>query len=436
PATIFRNVHKLPPATILTAHAGEEPRLAQYWHLDRLAARTPEPIDAVTAADQLDHLLRDSIAKRMIADVPLGAFLSGGVDSSTVVALMQAQSSRPVKTFTIGFDDPAFDEAAHAKAVAQHLGTDHTEITLKADTALDLVARIPDWFDEPLADSSQLPAFLVSEATRLHVTVALSGDGGDELFGGYPKYRHLANLWRRAGSMPLAIRRFGGCALRTIPEQFWRLASADPRIGEKMRRLTRALAAQDIDAAALAIDTVGFATALVPEAKRTLLPRHLAPASLDDLVSRLQLNDTSGYLPDDILTKVDRCSMAVSLEAREPLLDHRVVEYVWSLPPALRRGEPRPKELLRQVLGRYVPDALTDRPKRGFSVPLDTWLCGPLKSWAEDLLSERALGDSGLLDVTRIRRAWQRQQDGIERNGTGLWNVLMLQAWMRRWMPA
>lgn len=436
PATIFRDVHKLPPATILTARAGEEPRLAPYWHLDKLAARAPEPVDAGAARDHLDQLLRDSIAKRMIADVPLGAFLSGGVDSSTVVALMQAQSSRPVKTFTIGFDDPAFDEAAHAKAVAQHLGTDHTEITLRADTALDLVTRIPDWFDEPFADSSQLPAYLVSEATRRHVTVALSGDGGDELFGGYPKYRHLSALWQRAGSMPHMLRQVGGCALGAIPERFWRLASADPRIGEKMRRLGHALAAQDADAAALGIDTVGFAAPLVPKAARTLLPRRLAPARLDDLVSRLQLNDTSGYLPDDILTKVDRCSMAVSLEAREPLLDHRVVEYVWTLPPGLRRGEPRPKELLRQVLSRYVPDALTDRPKRGFSVPLDTWLRGPLKPWAEDLLSERALGDSGLLDVARIRRAWRRQQDGIERNGTGLWNVLMLQAWMRRWMPA
>lgn len=320
--------------------------------------------------------------------------------------------------------------------MAQHLGTDHTEITLRADTALDLVTRIPDWFDEPFADSSQLPAYLVSEATRRHVTVALSGDGGDELFGGYPKYRHLPALWQRAGSMPHMLRQVGGCALGAIPERFWRLASADPRIGEKMRRLGHALAAQDADAAALGIDTVGFAAPLVPKAARTLLPRRLAPARLDDLVSRLQLNDTSGYLPDDILTKVDRCSMAVSLEAREPLLDHRVVEYVWTLPPGLRRGEPRPKELLRQVLSRYVPDALTDRPKRGFSVPLDTWLRGPLKPWAEDLLSERALGDSGLLDVARIRRAWRRQQDGIERNGTGLWNVLMLQAWMRRWMPA
>lgn len=436
PATIFRNVHKLPPATILTARAGEEPHLEQYWHLDRLAARAPEPIDATAAAEQLDLLLRDSIAKRMIADVPLGAFLSGGVDSSTVVALMQTQSSRPVKTFTIGFDDPAFDEATHAKAVAQHLGTDHTEITLRADTALDLVARIPDWFDEPFADSSQLPAYLVSEATRKHVTVALSGDGGDELFGGYPKYRHLSTLWRRAGGMPHRLRQLGGCATAAMPEWFWRLANADPRIGEKMRRLAHALAARDIDAAALAIDTVGFAAPLVPEARRTLVPRRLAPASLDNMVSRLQLNDTSGYLPDDILTKVDRCSMAVSLEAREPLLDHRIVDYVWTLPPALRHGEHRPKELLRRVLSRYVPDALTNRPKRGFSVPLDAWLRGPLKPWADDLLSTHALGESGLLDVARIRRTWQRHQSDAERNGTGLWNVLMLQAWIRRWMPA
>ena len=434
PATIFRDVFKLPPAAILTARAGEEPSLARYWTLETRSAHESAAPDRAEAADHLDHLLRDSIARRMIADVPLGAFLSGGIDSSTVVALMQAQSTRPVKTFTIGFDDHAFNEAAHARAVAEHLGTDHTEIVLEAETALDLVTRIPEWFDEPFADSSQLPAYLVSQATRRHVTVALSGDGGDELFGGYPKYRALASLWRRAGAIPQGLRRLGGCAVATTPERLWRLMSGDPRIGEKARRLAHALGAADSDAAALAIDMVGFAEPLVPGASRTLQPARPAPTDLRDLVSRMQFNDTGSYLPDDILTKVDRCSMAVSLEAREPLLDHRVVEYVWSLPPALRRSGPRPKELLRQVLGRYVPDALTDRPKRGFSVPLDAWLRGPLKPWADDLLSEQSLAASGLLDVARIRRLWRRHQDDIERNGTGLWNVLMLQAWMGRWM--
>src|SRR5690606_25067864 len=204
--------------------------------------------------------------------------------------------------------------------------------------------------------------------------------------------------------------------------------------GEKARRLAQALGAANANTAALAIDTVGFSEPLVPGAKRTLLPTGLAPVDLPDLISHMQLNDTGSYLPDDILTKVDRCSMAVSLEAREPLLDHRVVEYAWSLPPSLRHGEPRPKELLRQVLRRYVPDTLTNRPKRGFSVPLDAWLRGPLKPWADDLLSETSLADGQLLNVTRIRHLWQRHQDDIERNGTGLWNVLMLQAWTRRWM--
>ena len=434
PATIFRGVFKLPPATILTARAGEEPSLARYWALDAIIAREAAAINPAEAADRLDHLLRDAIAKRMIADVPLGAFLSGGVDSSTVVALMQAQSTRPVKTFTIGFDDPAFNEAVHAKAVARHLGTDHTEIILEAKTALDLVTRIPDWFDEPFADSSQLPAYLVSEATRRHVTVALSGDGGDELFDGYPKYRALAAVWRRAALLPHGLRRLGGRFMTEVPERLWRLTSRDPRIGEKARRLTQALSAADADAAASAIDAVGFAEPLVPDARRTLRPARLAPSGLHDLISRMQCNDTGSYLPDDILTKVDRCSMAVSLEAREPLLDHRVVEYVWSLPSSLRHGKPRPKELLRQVLRRYVPDTLIDRPKRGFSVPLDAWLRGPLKPWADDLLSERSLAENGLVDVARIRRLWQRHQDDIERNGTGLWNVLMLQAWTRRWM--
>jgi asparagine synthase (glutamine-hydrolysing) len=443
PATVFRDVQKLPPGAILSISDSGEPKIERYWKIEDAAAkRGTSPLDAGEAVDALDTLLRDSIRRRMIADVPVGAFLSGGIDSSTVVALMQAVSNAPVRSFTIGFSDAAYDESAIARQVADHLRTDHTEIRLDASDALDLVPKIPDWFDEPFADSSQLPTYLVAQVTRKHVTVALSGDGGDELFAGYPKYAWLDQVWRAAGALPRPVRALVGSALSRTPESALKpLASTlldagrAERIGEKSRRLGLALAACDPDRASLALARVGIDGDIITGASHgyglTPLPR-LKP-HLPDLVSRMQINDIATYLPDDILTKVDRCSMAVSLEAREPLLDHRLIEFVWSLPREVHHSG-GPKGLLRAVLGRYVPPSWMDRPKRGFSVPLADWLRGPLRGWASDLLSPTGLRTDGLFDTGAVDRLWQRHLAGRENNATGLWNILMIRAWSKRWL--
>jgi len=440
PATVFRGVFKLPPGSILTARLGTSPKIESYWRLYDQVVPDPQPKDFAEAAEQLHELLRLSVRQRLVADVPIGAFLSGGFDSSTVVALMQSVSGRPVHTYTVGFDDAAYDEAVHARAVAHHLGTAHTDIVLEPDAALALVPQVAEWFDEPFADSSQLPSYLVSKMTRDHVTVALSGDGGDELFAGYPKYAHLSRLWRRLGFLPRAARATLGAVVGALPETMMARGAAafagfDERIGEKARRMAGALRQSTSDDAARAIAAVGLQEGVVLGAgsgNRRLKPCRPGPA---DLVSRMQLQDMLDYLPDDILTKVDRCSMAVSLEAREPLLDHRLIEFVWSLPEPVRHGNGRYKGLLRAVLDRYVPPALTDRPKRGFSVPLASWLRGPLRDWAESLLAPDCLAQGWVFDGPRVRTIWQRHLAGIETNATGLWNVLMVQAWAERWQP-
>jgi len=438
-STVVRGVFKLPPGSILTVRSGEPPKIAPYWRLIEHVARDPAAVGFDEAAEHLHDVLRTSVRQRMIADVPIGAFLSGGFDSSTVVALMQSVSDRPVRTFTIGFDDAAYDEATHARAVAQHLGTAHTEIVLEPGAALDLVPKVAGWFDEPFADSSQLPSYLVARMTREHVTVALSGDGGDELFAGYPKYAHLGKLWRRIGALPRPLRAALGGALGTLPEALLARAAAfagggpDERIGEKARRLADALRQPTADDAAQAIAAVGLRENVVLGAYAGLEPAIPSQPVPSDLMSRMQIQDMLSYLPDDILTKVDRCSMAVSLEARAPLIDHRLIEFVWSLPASVRHGNGRYKGLLRAVLDRYVPPALTDRPKRGFSVPLASWMRGPLRDWAESLLAPGGLEAGGLFHAARVRAIWQRHLAGVETNATGLWNILMVQAWAERW---
>lgn len=442
PATIYRGVFKLPPACVLSIRHGETHRIERYWQIPGEAIGSGQAISFEAAAHQLDALLRDSVRGRMIADVPVGAFLSGGFDSSTVVALMQNVSNRAARTFTVGFGNGVYDETAHARDIARHLQTDHTEMRLEAGAALGLVQRIPDWFDEPFGDSSQLPTYLVSQMTRQHVTVSLSGDGGDELFAGYPKYAFLDRTWRYAGQLPRYLRSLGGRLLAAAPQGFLEFGAARifesgraERIGEKTRRLAWALSAQNGDEAARRLAAVGLRDGVVLDANGAIQPRDYDGPQPDDLVSRMQLQDLSDYLPDDILTKVDRCSMAVSLEAREPLLDHRVVEFIWSLPEPIRHGKGRYKGLLRAVLDRYVPPALTDRPKRGFSVPLADWLKGPLHEWASDLLSPSRLSAAGLFDVSAITPLWQKHVAGVEDNATGLWNVIMVQAWAQRWRP-
>jgi len=441
PATIFRDVHKLAPGTILTVRAGEAPRIAPYWRLrDAVDGGAHHPFgDEREAADELERILRDSVRGRMIADVPLGAFLSGGIDSSTVVALMQAQSNSKVRTFSIGFREPAYDEAQHAKAVAAHLGTDHTELYVTAREAIDVVPHLPEWFDEPFADSSQIPTYLVSAMTRKHVTVALSGDGGDELFAGYPRYRIVDKVWRRLGMAPRGLRGALGAALGKIPEpvldRLFALAPAQLRplnAGSKVHRLSPLLSAPTVDSLHIELAAIwGDERRLVPAstgACRLRAEPDLAD-TVADPVSRMQYYDTLTYLPDDIMTKVDRCSMAVALEAREPMLDHRLVEFAWKLPPRFKFDDGQSKRLLRRVLHRYVPPELVERPKMGFSIPLASWLRGDLRPWADDLLAPARLAADGIFAAAEVRRLWDQHQTGAANRENVLWNVLMFQAW-------
>jgi len=447
PRTIYREAEKLAPGHILTLRQGSTSSPKCFWDLRGIAVagqRRNDPVpDPREAADRLDALLRDSVKLRMIADVPLGAFLSGGIDSSTVVALMQAQSTQAVKTFSIGFHESGYDEAQCAKQVAAHLGTDHTEFYVEPRHALDVIPHLADWFDEPFADPSQIPTYLVSELTRKHVTVALSGDGGDELFAGYNRYVWAERLARAVNMVPRPLRGASAAALRALAPQTWnRLFGFVPAAwrpalpGDKLHKITTLLDNPQPDA---------IYRRLVSQWER---PEEVAAAGREprgpmwdptiardfhDLVPRMQFLDMITYLPDDILTKVDRATMAVGLEGRVPLLDHRVVAYSWSLPLEFKLRGGRSKWLLRQVLDRYVPRSLIDRPKMGFGVPIDAWLRGPLREWAESLLAPARLASDGFVRVEPVRRAWREHLEGSRNWQYPLWTVLMLQAWRARW---
>jgi asparagine synthase (glutamine-hydrolysing) len=447
PRTIYREAAKLPPGTIATLRADREPALRTFWDLRGitragLARNDPTP-DEDEAVEQLDALLRDSIRLRMISDVPLGAFLSGGIDSSTVVALMQAQSSRPVKTFSIGFHELGYDEARLAKGVASHLGTDHTEFYLEPKHALDIIPRLPDWYDEPFADASQIPTCLVSALARRHVTVALSGDGGDEVFAGYDRYLWAQWIVRRLGMLPPALRRGGVGMLRALSEPAWdRLFAWIPQTmrpahpGDRIHKLSAVLTQADPDAVYRRLVSQWEHPELVAAGGREPDGPIWDPSVARDFpeyMARMQYLDTATYLPDDILTKVDRATMAVGLEGRVPLIDHRVVAYAWTLPPHMKVRNGRGKWLLRRVLDRYVPERLIDRPKMGFSVPIDAWLRGPLRDWAEDLLDPVRLAAYGLLRPEPVRSVWQEHLSGARNWQYPLWTALMLQAWRARW---
>jgi asparagine synthase (glutamine-hydrolysing) len=447
PHTIYRGVFKLAPGTILTVSPGgrdSEPKT--YWSAREVARdglRAPLGASADEATSQLDSLLRDAIKLRLESDVPLGAFLSGGVDSSTVVAVMQAESARPVRTFTIGFRESDYDEAAHARAVAAHLHTDHTELYVEPSDALKLIPCIPDWYDEPFADSSQLPTFLVSQMTRRHVTVALSGDGGDELFAGYDRYFWAESIWRITGRLPQALRhRVARLLTGLSPAHIDRISALlprrirPPRAGDKSHKLASTLRLDSVDAVyrrLLSHWTEPEQLVLGSAEPSGIVWDESLPSDFPDFVPRAQFLDLVTYLPDDILTKVDRASMAVSLEARVPLLDHRIVEFAWRLPLDLKVRGGQTKWILRQVLYRHVPRHLIERPKMGFGVPIDAWLRGPLREWAEGLLDERRLRQDGYLDPAPIRQKWAEHLSGHRNWHYLLWDVLMFQAWRERW---
>lgn len=445
PYSIHGGIRKLPPGTLLRIRDDDrdaEPR--PYWSLARVAeagaAQAARMTDA-EALDALEHRLGAAVRGQMMADVPLGALLSGGIDSSLITALMQANSPRPVRTFTIGFGEQDYDEATHARGVAAHLGTEHTELRLGGRDALDLVPLLPGMYDEPFADSSQLPTHLVMRLARQHVTVALSGDGGDELFGGYNRYFLGPKVWRRLGWMPGPVREALGGALGAVsPAAINRMAARlGPRLGiaqpgDKVHKLASrlrgvrslddlyvALVSEWDDPAAIVID------GRMPP---NLLDRRGHWPRLADPVARMMALDGLTFLPDDILAKVDRASMAVSLETRAPFLDRDVVEFAWSLPMSMKLRDGQGKWLLRRLLDRHVPRHLIDRPKMGFGIPLDDWLRGPLRDWAEALLAEDRLRAEGYFDPAPVRAAWTRHLRGEAALGYRLWSVLMFQAWL------
>jgi asparagine synthase (glutamine-hydrolysing) len=456
PKTIFQRAIKLRPAHMLEVANPKLPLPTPkcYWSLQDAALNgltNPLSGNEAEAIDAVETLLADAVRCRLRSDVPLGALLSGGIDSSTVVALMQEASTRPIKTYTIGFREEEFDEARHAARVASYLGTDHSELLLTAGDAHSLVPRLTEIFDEPFADPSQLPTLLVSQLARQDVTVALCGDGGDELFGGYNRYVYGARVLRRVQWIPRAVRQPVGASLGRVPAPTWdrmhRLGAAvlpgvpQEHFGERVHKLGHLLnAASTADMYRSLLSAWQRPEDLLSEDVLADAPscddlnRHVLdggePAHLLD---KMMLADQLMYLPDDLLAKIDRTSMAVSLEVRAPLLDHRLAELSWRLPRPLKVRGALGKWVLRQVLYRRVPRELVERPKMGFSVPVDRWLRGPLRLWAESLLSPAALRATGLLNEAEIGCAWSDLQEGRRPAGAPLWAVIMFQAWRTRW---
>jgi asparagine synthase (glutamine-hydrolysing) len=447
PYCIYAGVRKLEPGTYLTVRADRTAGSPKpYWSLRSAGeAGQVEPFrgDDRQAIGELERLLRQAIRQQMVADVPLGAFLSGGIDSSSVVALMQAESSTPVRTFTIGFHEDEYNEAEHAKRVARHLRTDHTELYVTPQETRDVIPRLPVLYDEPFADSSQIPTFLVSQMARRDVTVSLSGDGGDELFAGYRRHVLTSRLWGALARTPLVLRRAVAAAILTTPagklDRGLRvLGGALPRAaraqlnGDRLRKGATVLTSASVAEVYRRIVTHwADPTAVVIGAREplTVLSDPSLQPQLDGPIERMMALDTLTYLPDDILVKVDRAAMGVSLETRIPFLDHRVVEFACRLPLGFKLRGGVGKWVLRQVLSQYVPPSLTDRPKQGFGIPVGEWLRGPLREWAEDLLDERRLREDGYLRPEPIRKKWDQHQSLATNAQYSLWGVLMFQAW-------
>jgi asparagine synthase (glutamine-hydrolysing) len=456
PRSIYCGVYKLEPGCILTVEGAppvappQSPlrpgdcqgslSIRRYWSLNETIETGSRNsfFDDAAALGALDDTLQAAVGRQMISDVPLGAFLSGGIDSSLIAALMQSQSSRPVRTFTMGFENSAYNEAPFAAAVAKHLGTDHTELTVTESEAREVIPCLPDLYDEPFADSSQIPTHLVCRSARQHVTVALSGDAGDELFGGYNRYFWGPRIWRQLGWMPFNLRRSLGRAISTVPGTAWdRLGSIGggfvSRPGDKAHRLAQSL--QDVETMDDLYRSLVSAWAgkeLVKGLSKepnSILDDPLPSVLDDDPAARMMAQDMRSYLPDDILCKVDRAAMGVSLETRAPFLDPDVVELAMRLPLSMKIRDGQGKWALRQILYRHVPRELIERPKTGFGIPVGEWLRGPLRAWAEDLLAEEKITKDGLLDPVPIRAAWGEHLSGRRDWTQRLWIVLMFMAW-------
>ena len=451
PHSIYRGIAKLMPGHYLNISMSNStaslPQSEPYWQFNEIvAAGLADPFTGseTEAVDALEKQLMQSVGAQMLADVPLGAFLSGGIDSSTIVALMQAQSHQPVRTFTIGFDEADYNEAVHAKAVARHLGTQHTELYVRPEDALAVIPQLPSIYCEPFSDSSQIPTFLVSQLARQQVTVALSGDAGDELFGGYNRYLLACHIWKMLDPLPLPVRRAAAAILRGLPPAFWNalFAVARPMLpqrfrlaaaADKIRKLAEIMALPDGEAfyrQLVSHDNNPASIVIGGTEPPTLLTERTSWPRTDAFEHWMMALDAQTYLPDDILVKVDRAAMANSLETRVPMLDHRLVELAWRLPLSMKVRQGEGKWILRQVLYRHVPKQLIDRPKMGFGVPIDIWLRGPLRAWAEALLDESRLQREGFFNPAPIRQKWQEHLSGKHNRQYYLWNVLMFQAWL------
>lgn len=455
--SIFRDVFKLPPGSLLKVSladikSGKRPQPAQWWSAVDAARSACQSgsVSSEQALNNVEQALSASVKHQMAADVPLGAFLSGGVDSSLIVALMQNQSDRKIRTFSVGFDDPRYDESEHAAAVAAHLGTEHTTLRATSQMALDVIPKLPGLYDEPFADSSQIPTFLISSLTREHVTVALSGDAGDELFGGYNRYVWLPRVWSKLSRMPLPMRQALGRMLKVIPSSGYdRMMAVGGKalpsryrirtFGEKLYKLADVLACSSDRA------LYGGLASMNRDPEQLLKPDWRSGKSVEDLypalagfnqVEWMMLMDTLNFMVDDVLVKVDRASMASSLEVRAPFLDPGVYAAAWQLPLDMRVRNGEGKWALRQVLYKYVPREMIERPKMGFAVPLDAWLRGPLREWAEDLLSSSSLAELPMLNAGRVRRLWRAHLEGRRHYAQQLWAVLQVLAWQRYWRPS
>lgn len=429
PYTIYQGIEKLPAGQyiqIKKGHLRADVQPKTYWQLNHAIERglaNPFSGTDAQATDLLEQTISQAVNGQMLADVPLGAFLSGGVDSSTVVAIMQQQSTQPVRTFAIGFDEPGYNEAEYAKEVARHLGTDHTELYVSAQDVLDLVPRLPDIYCEPFADSSQLPTFLVSRMAKQHVTVALSGDGGDELFGGYNPYQFAPRVWGKLKTLPLPLRKIA-----------FRLLSGLP-LPDKLAKLLRVLPAKNKE------QFYHILMSHWANPEQLVIGGHTRPTLInsssqwpqtDSFEHWMMAMDAGQYMTDDILVKVDRAAMANSLETRVPLLDHRVVELAWQIPQHMKIRDGVGKWILREVLYRHVPREMIERPKKGFSVPLGQWLRGPLRDWAETLLSEQRLAQEGYFTPGAVRHVWSEHLQGKRDHARKLWSILMFQAWLEK----
>jgi asparagine synthase (glutamine-hydrolysing) len=444
PFSIYKGISKLTPGCILTLSANNpEPVIKPFWSLKEIVVSSklnPFRGSSQDAVIGLEKLLLDSVSKQLMSDVPLGAFLSGGIDSSTIVALMQAQSSQPIKTFSIGFEEALFNEAEHAKAVASHLGTDHTELYVTAADSLAVIPQLPELYDEPFADPSQIPTYLVAKLAKKHVTVSLSGDAGDELFAGYNRYSFTSNSWKKLSVIPNPIRVQIANALQSLSPNDWNnvagvIGKILPKInswkniGDKLQKGARVMSSKSVSELYLGMvshwDEPENIVINGKEPQRT----EVKISGLND-IETMMAEDILSYLPDDILCKVDRAAMGVSLETRVPFLDHRVIEYAWSLPYEYKLRNGHAKWVLKQVLYKYVPPELIDRPKMGFGVPIDSWLRGPLREWAEELLEESRLREEGFFNPIVVRQKWREHLSGQRNWQYQIWNVLMFQAWL------